>query len=148
MASKSLTSATTALYISASLPATYDSTGFTALTWIAVGEISSYGAFGGKTNIVKFTPVDTNTVAKRGGSQDFGAIALTLARHTGADVTAMNNAFIDRQPRAFKIVYPTALGQTDYFTGIVVENTTNIGNSDKILEANVNIEIDNTILTF
>jgi len=147
MASLAQTSATTTLYVSATLPATYDTATFAALTWVKVAEISSIGAYGGKTAVVKHIPVDTATVVKRSGSQDFGTINLTMARHSGADFTALTAAFSDRQPRAFKVALPTALAQTDYFTGIVTSNVTNIGNADKILESQVDIELDNAVLT-
>jgi len=83
--SLSLTSAGTKVYISATLPTTYDAAGFTALTWVPLGEVSSLGAFGGKANVVKFTPIDTNIVAKRVGSVDMGTVQMQIARHAGAD---------------------------------------------------------------
>lgn len=147
MASVAQTSATTTLYVSASTPATYDTATFAALTWIKVAEISSIGAYGGKTSVVKHIPIDVGTVVKRSGSQDFGTINLTMARHSGSDFSALTAAFTDRQPRSFKVVLPSAIGQTDYFTGIVISNVTNIGNADKILESQVDIELDNAVLT-
>jgi hypothetical protein len=146
--SLSITSAGTKVYMSATLPTTYDETGFGALTWVALGDVSSLGAFGGKANVVKFTPIDTNIVAKRVGSVDMGTVSLQIARHIGADATAITAAFADHQPRAFKVVYPTALGETDAFTGVITSMQTNVGNSDNILQWNVDVEIDNTIITY
>jgi hypothetical protein len=146
--SKAITSATTAIFINASTPTTYDSSGFGALSgWVQIGEVTSYGTFGGKTKVITHIPVDTATEVKRGGSQSFGALSLTLARHTGSDTTALNAAFADRQPRAFKIVYPSALGVVDYCTAIVASVETNIGGADNILQSNVSIELDNSIIT-
>jgi hypothetical protein len=146
--SKAITSATTAIFINASTPTTYDSAGFGALSgWVQIGEITSYGTFGGKTKVISHIPVDTSVEVKRAGSQSFGTLSLTLARHTGSDATALATAFADRQPRAFKVVYPTALGSTDYFTAIVTSNETNIGGADNILQSNISVELDNSIVT-
>lgn len=145
--SAALTSATTTVYVGTTYPATLDAAGYGAVTWVKIGEVSSVGTLGGKTNVIKHIPIDTGVVVKRGGSQDFGTLSLQLARHTGSDITAVNSAFSNRTSTAFKVVYPTSLGQTDYFTGIVTAAETNVGNADQILGYNVTVEIDNPILT-
>lgn len=145
-ASSALTSATTSVYIGTTFPTTLDAAGYGAVTWLKIGEISSVGTLGGKTNVIKHIPVDTGVVVKRGGSQDFGTLNLQLARHAGADITALNSAFKSRASTAFKIAYPTALGQTDYFTAIVAGTQTNVGNADQILGYAVDLEIDSEIV--
>jgi hypothetical protein len=146
--SSAITSATTKLYYSTTLPTTFDSAGYTAVTgWVAVAEVSSLGTFGGKTTVTKHIPVDTATVVKRAGSVDYGTMSVTLARHTGTDITGLTTAFNGRTSTAFKVVYPTALGQTDYFTAIVTSLQTNIGNADKILESTVDLELDSPVVT-
>ena len=52
MASKAQTLAGSKVYISASLPATYDSAGFTALTYTEIGEISDIGTVGKEYTLV------------------------------------------------------------------------------------------------
>lgn len=145
--SKATTSATTKLYVSATLPTQYDATTYAALTWIPISEITSLGSFGGKTTVTKHQPIDTGFVVKRAGSVDFGTLSLQLAKHTGADDTALQAAFNDRASQAFKIEYPTALGGHDYFTGIVTSYVTNVGNADQILQSNVDVELDTPVVS-
>jgi hypothetical protein len=146
--SSAITSATTKLYFSPTLPATFDSAGYTAVTgWVLVSEVSNIGQFGGKTSVQKHIPVDTATVVKRAGSVDYGTMSLTLARHKGADFTGLVSAFNSRASISFKVVYPTALGDVEYFTGIVTGVPTNIGNADAILQSNVDVELDSPVIT-
>lgn len=142
VASKATTSATTKIFISAVLPTTYDATGYGALTWTEIAEVTSLGTFGGKTAVTKHQPVGTGVVVKRAGSIDYGTMTLALAKHTGTDDTAIQAAFNSRASQAFKIEYPTALGGYEYFTGIVTSYQTNIGSVDQILQSNVDIELD------
>jgi hypothetical protein len=143
--SLAITSATTSISMSATLPATYTATDFASLTWIPITEVSNLGVFGGKTTVVKFTPVDTAVVVKRSGSVDYGTISMTLAKHTGADYTALQAAFNARSSVAFKITYPGSMGH-DYFSGIVTSLQVNVGSADKILEQTIDIELDNSII--
>lgn len=146
--SSAMTSATTTLWIAATLPATYDEIGFEALTgWIKVAEVSNMGTLGGSTTVVNHIPVDTATVVKRSGSVNYGQMSLTLARHAGGDMDALRAAFKDRGTRSFKVVYPTALGEQEMFTGIVTSVPTNIAGADNILEMSVTIEVDAEVLT-
>jgi len=147
--SSAITSATTKLYFCATLPATYDQAGYTAvgMTWIPVGEVSSLGTYGGKTSVQKHIPIDTATVVKRAGSVDYGTMSITAARHKGADVTALVAAFNARTSGAFKIVLPTSLGDVDYFTGIVTSYQTNVANADAILQSNIEVELDSAVIT-
>lgn len=148
MASSAITSATTKLYVNANLPANYDAAGFNTLTgWIQVAEISNLGSFGGTTTVVTHIPVDTAVVVKRSGSVNAGQMSMTLARHSGADTTALIAAFNDRIPRSFRVVFPTALGQKDEFTAIVTSIQTNVAGADNILETSITLELDNNVLT-
>lgn len=146
--STAVVSATTRLFISPNLPATTDAAGYAAVTgWIPVGEVSNIGQLGGKTTVVKHIPIDTATVVKRSGSVDYGTLNLQGARHAGADSTALQTAFDTRASYSFKIVYPTALGQTDYFTAITTSVMTNIATADSILGFATDLEIDSIIVT-
>ncbi len=146
MASLAQTSATTTLYISSTLPSTYDSAGFAALTWTPIGEVSNLGTYGASTVVVKHIPIDTASVVKRAGSTDSGTLNLTLARHTGTDVTKIIAANTSRASVAFKVAMPTLVGGNDYFSGIVTKYQTNVGTADQILMSTVDIEVDNTII--
>lgn len=146
--STATTSATTKLYFSPTLPATTDNAGYTAVTgWLLIGEISSLGTYGGKTSVQKHIPIDTATVVKRAGSVDYGTMSITAARHKGTDMTAITTAFNSRASGSFKVVLPAALGDTDYFTGIVTSLQTNVANADAILQSNIEVELDSPVIT-
>lgn len=141
------TSATTTLYVSNGQPATYDAAGFTALSWTKVGELSNIGTLGGQTTVVTHIPVDTGVVVKRAGSQNNGSMQMQGARCTDAGQTILRTAFNSRASISYKVVYPSVIGQTDYFTGICTSNQTNVGTADQILGYNAQVEVDNSILT-
>lgn len=146
--STAITSATTKFYIGSTLPATYDVAGYTAagITWTAVAEITNLGTFGGKSAIIKHIPLDTATVVKRAGSVDYGTINVQLAKHSGADMTALNTAFTTRASTSFKVTYPGTLG-SDYFTGICAGIQTVVGTADAILNSTVDIELDSAVVS-
>lgn len=144
--SKAMTSATTKLYASAALPATYDVAGFEALTWTLISEVSNIGAIGGTNSVQQHRPIDTGVVVKIAGSTDYGTAEVTMARHSGTDVTLLQTAFANRAVIALKVVYPAALGETEYFTGIVTTNVTTIGGSDSILELRTTVDVNNEII--
>jgi hypothetical protein len=144
--SLAITSATTSISVSATLPATYTATDFASLTWIPIAEVSNLGVFGGKSQIIKHIPIDTATVVKRAGSVDYGTISMTLAKHAGADYTALQTAFNSRSSVAFKVTYPGSMGK-DYFSGVVTSLQVNVGTADKILEQTIDIELDNSIIS-
>lgn len=67
------------LSIAAAAPATFDATGFAALTWVQIHELTNIGVIGGDTAILEHMPVDINTKFKLKGSKDPGALALSGA---------------------------------------------------------------------
>lgn len=146
--SKAITSATTKIYIAlAQTPATYDQAGFEALTWTEIGEISNLGTLGGQTTIVQHIPVGTAAVVKRAGSVNYGTIDMTGARCNDTGIAALRTAFASRLTTPFKVVYPAALDETDYFTGIVASNQTTVATADSILGFTGTVEIDNEVIT-
>ena len=145
MTSKAFTSAGTKLHISASTPATYNSTGFAALTWTEIGEVSEMGEFGRQYNLVTFNTLGDRRTVKRKGSYNDGTIACQMARvpdDAGQTilVTAVNS------DASYSIKVTLQDGTVFYTTAQVMSYTTNIGNVDQITSATVNLEIDNDIL--
>lgn len=145
--SKAITSATTKLYIGATQPTTYDEAGFEAVTWTEIGEITSIGQLGGTNSVITHIPLGTSVVVKRTGSTNYGTLDMQGARCDDAGIAALRAAFESRASKPFKVVYPAALGEIDFFTAIVTSATTNVGNADQILGFAANVDIDNTIIT-
>lgn len=145
MTSKAFTSAGTKLYVSASAPATYNNTGFAALTWTEIGEVSEMGEFGRQYNLVTFNTLGDRRTVKRKGSYNDGTIACQMARvpdDAGQTilVTAVNS------DSSYSIKIQLQDGTVFYTSAQVMSYTTNIGNVDQITSATVNLEIDNDIL--
>lgn len=145
MASKAFTSAGTKLLISASVAATYNSTGFAALTWTEIGEVSEMGEFGRQYNLVTFNTLGDRRTVKRKGSYNDGTIACQMARvPDDAGQTILTTAVNSDASYSIKIVLQD--GTVFYTTAQVMSYTTNIGNVDQITSATVNLEIDNDII--
>ena len=76
------TSAGTTLKVSASTPATFDPTGYNALTMTVVGEVSDLREFGREFNLVTFNPVGSRGVVKKKGSFNQGTMTIQLGLDT------------------------------------------------------------------
>ena len=66
------------LSVSAAAPATFDDTGYAALTWTEVGEASEVPEFGAAYSPVTFTPLKTGIVNKFHGELNYGSITIPL----------------------------------------------------------------------
>lgn len=143
--SLAFTSAGTTLSISAAAPATYDSTGFSALTWTEIGEVSDLGEFGRQYNLVTFNTLGNRRTVKRKGSFNDGTIAAQMARApSDAGQTILTTAVDDDKSYSIKVVLQN--GTIFYTTAQIMSYTTNVGNVDQITSATVNLEIDNDII--
>lgn len=139
----------TIVSVSATSPATYDATGFAALTWSACGELSDLPAFGAEAALATHTPLGTGIVAKRRGSLNYGSVTLTMALsatdtgqvvlQTAGEATAGSDAQV-----SVKVELVT--GEVQYFTSQVMSYKTNVGNADAITMAEVTLEIDNSVV--
>ena len=66
------------LSVSAATPATFDASGYAALTWTEVGEASEVPEFGAAYSAVTFTPLKTGIVNKFHGELNYGSITIPL----------------------------------------------------------------------
>lgn len=145
MASGAFTSAGTTFSISASLPATYDATGYQALTFTLVGEVSELGEFGREYNLVTFNPLGDRGTVKRKGSYNDGTISVQMARvPSDAGQTILVAAVDSDNSYAIEIVLQD--GTTFYTTAQIMSYTTNVGSVDQITSSTVNVEIDTPII--
>lgn len=139
----------TIVSVSANAPATYNSTGFAALTWAACGELAELPSFGAEAALATHTPLSTGIVAKRRGSLNYGSVALTMALSdddTGQTIlqdAAEAAAGTDAQ---VSVKVELVNGETQYFTAQVMSYKVNVGNADAITMAEVTLEIDDSIV--
>lgn len=99
-------------------PATFDGTGYAALTYAAIGEITEIPTFGGSAQVVTHIPLATGVVDKTVGPIDYGEITVPMASQWDDAGQAAVKAGFDgadaRKVHSFKLV--TGEG-TLYFTG-------------------------------
>ncbi len=125
------------LYISATLPATYNEAGYEALTWTEVGGVTSLPSVGGTFSEVSIPLVKTGTCKKK-GTKDFGTGSIEFAAAlTDSGQIAMIAAYNSYDSVAFKILY--ADGSADYVTGNVlgVPKTNGAGGNAAMITAPV-----------
>ena len=143
--SGAFTSAGTTIGISSTLPATYDASGYGALSYSAVGEVTDLGEFGREYALVTHNPLGARRTVKRKGSYNDGQVAMTVARvPSDTGQTDIITALDSDDPVAFEIVLQD--GTTLYFAGVVMSYTTNVGSVDQITSASVMIEITTDIV--
>lgn len=139
------TSAGSKFYVTATPPVTYDSAGFSALTFTEVLYISNLGEFGAVSNLVTFNSLGNRTVIKRKGSKDNGSIPVEMARVPGdAGQTLLVAAAASDLSYSYKL--ETQDGTLFYFSSQCMSYTTNVGGVDDILMATATLEIDNEII--
>ena len=143
--SGAFTSAGTTIGISSTLPATYDASGYGALSYNAVGEVTDLGEFGREYSVVTHNPLGARRTVKRKGSYNDGQVSMTVARvPSDAGQADIITALDSDDPVAFEIVLQD--GTTLYFAGVVMSYTTNVGSVDQITSASVMIEITTDIV--
>lgn len=140
-----MTSAGTTLALSAVLPATEDSSGYNALTWTVVGEITDLGELGKEYNLVTHMPLGNRRVQKLKGSYNSGTMAVQLGRDfTDAGQIAFNTARDSDLDYAFRITLQN--GKKMYYKGKVMSFKTNIGNVDQVTGASASLEVTSDII--
>lgn len=140
------TSAGSTIAIATALPGTYDATGFNALTWQLVGEVTDIGEFGKEYNLVTHMPVATRQVKKLKGSFNNGAIQLQMARDqaVGSNQDKLKTALGSDASYAFRVTLQD--GTKMYFTGKVMSYKSAVGGVDSVTGATTAIEIDGEIV--
>jgi len=138
----------TTVSVSANEPATYDGTGFGALSFTAVGEVLSLGEFGGSAQVQTFTPLATGIVNKRKGSIDYGTANMSIANDEADAGQIILKAGFDGAQRntihSFKV--ENSDGDIAYFTGMISSFSTVTNDSNTIITVNCNIELTNSVV--
>lgn len=139
----------TIVSVSATAPATYDATGFAALTWSACGELADLPAFGAEAALATHTPLKTGIVAKRRGSLNYGSVTLTMGlsdTDTGQVILQSKGSAAAGTSASVSVKVALVNGDIQYFTAQVMSYKTNVGNADAITMAEVTLEIDNSVV--
>lgn len=134
------TVAGTIVSVSAAAPATFDSTGYSALTWTAIGNIEDGGEHGREYAEVTFNPIDTRGTRKYKGSFNEGSKTLSIGYDSDdAGMIILKTALNSDSDFSFKVAYPG--GDVDYFQAKVLTLTKATGGVDTIRMASVTLSI-------
>ena len=134
------TSAGTTLKVSAATPATFDTTGYNALTMTLIGEVTDLGEFGREYALVTFNPVGSRGVVKKKGSFNQGTMTIGLGLDTDdAGQILLKAASLADADYSFLVT--TQNGDKYYFQAQVMSFKVNIGSVDQITAASVTLEL-------
>lgn len=134
------TTAGTTLHSTAAAPATFDGTGYAALTWTEIGEVVSIGAYGREYDKVTHKPLKSRGTVKRKGSFDEGTMSVNMGKDTkDAGQVLLKTASLSDADYSFKMVYQN--GDVEYFRAQVMNFKNDPGEASKIVGASVDLDI-------
>lgn len=121
-------------------PATFDSAGYAALSWVNVGEITDLGEFGREYALVTHNPVGNRGTQKFKGSFNEGTINLQLGLQTDdAGQIILKTASNSDLSYSFRVV--TQNGDAYYFRAQTMSFKVGVGSVDQITTATVMLEL-------
>lgn len=134
------TSAGSVLAISAATPATFDSTGYAALTYTDIGEITDLGEFGREYALVTHNPVDNRGTVKKKGSFNEGSMTVQLGLDTddAGQILAKAAAGSDNN---YSFELTDQKGDVYYFQAQVMSWKVGVGSVDQITSATMVLEL-------
>ena len=137
------TSAGTTLRITASQPATYDATGYNALSTTLVGEVTDLGEFGREYALVTHSPVGNRATQKFKGSFNTGTMNVSLALDTddAGQVICKAASLSDSN---YSILVTTQNADKYYFQAKVMSWKVGVGGVDQITTATMALELTTT----
>lgn len=104
---------------SAAAPATFDDTGFAALDWDEVTEVTEIPENGPEHATVTHTPLKTGIVNKFHGELNYGSMALPMAHDaTDAGQIILKAALAAKTEISFRLTYSD--GAIEYYRGKVM----------------------------
>lgn len=133
-------SAGTSIKISAGTPATFDSAGYTALTFTTIGEVTDLGEFGREYNLITHNPLGTRGTVKLKGSFNEGSISMQLGLDTddAGQILAKTASLSDND---YSFVIQTQNGDKYYFQAKVMSFKVGVGSVDSVTTATVTLEL-------
>jgi hypothetical protein len=144
-----MTSTGTALSVSAAVPATFDSTGYAALTWTACGELIDLPEFGPTIQVVESNPLATGITEKFPGFVNQGSMSagFEIDFDDAGQIILEEGLAIPPDPfviHSFRVAYPD--GTIEYFSGGIFSYTRNPGSANSMIGSTVQIEINTKIV--
>lgn len=133
-------SAGTTIKISAAAPATFDSTGYAALTLTTIGEVTDLGEFGREYALITHNPIGSRGTVKLKGSFNEGAISMQLGLDTddAGQVLAKTASMSDAD---YSFCITTQNGDKYYFQAKVMSFKVGVGSVDSVTSATISVEL-------
>lgn len=131
-------------------PATQTKTGFEALTYTKIGQVTNIPEFGPTIQVVTSEPLETGIIEKFIGFVDYGSVPIE-ADYDGEDagqdmvtdaVTTTHASF--GKDFSFKLEYPS--GAVRYWVGKFFSATENPGSANSMVSTSMQVEINSPIL--
>lgn len=124
-------------------PATFDATGYAALSWVLIGEITDFGEIGREYNLITHNPVGNRSTQKFKGSFNEGQMNLSLGLQTDdAGQIIIKAASISDLSFSYRMV--TQNGDIYYFRAQCMKWKVGVGSVDQITAASTTLEITTT----
>ncbi|WP_340265410.1 hypothetical protein [Sphingobium mellinum] len=134
------TSAGTTIAISAANPATFNTAGYDALSFTAIGEVTDLGEFGREYALVTHNPVGSRGTVKKKGSFNEGSMTLALGLDTDdAGQILAKSASLSDNDYSFRVT--TQNGDIYYFQAQVMNFKVGVGGVDQITTASITLEL-------
>lgn len=129
----------------AGVPATIDSAGFAAKTYVEVGEITNIGDFGATVNVINHSPLSNRIIQKFKGSINNGSGSYEFASKTSdAGQILVKAASVSDSAYAVKIEEQD--GAITYFMCLFTSFVKKIGTIDNVVAGSANYEITSAIV--
>lgn len=134
------TTAGTTIGITASVPATFNSTGYDALNFTSIGEVTDLGEFGREYSLATHNPIGSRGTVKKKGSFNEGQMTLQLGLDTDdAGQILAKTASLSDGDYSFKVTMPG--GDIYYFQALVMSFKVSAGDVNKITSATIVLEL-------
>ena len=135
------TSRGTTLGLVSGAPASFNETGYDALTYTNCGELSALGEFGAEYGLITIQNLNEGTVRKLKGSRNNGSVDVELLFDSAdSGQTALETALASNSPYSFKVDLPD--GNDRFFRALVMRGKTMIGGPDDAIKYRTTLEID------
>lgn len=127
------------------LPASYDASGYGAISPTLIGEITNIGEFGKQFELVTHNPLATRGTKKGKGSYNNGQLTPNLALDPNdGGQQAMETALESDQPVSFCV---TLQDGTEYWmAGYVMSFRPSVGSVNDVVTASTVIEVDHNAI--
>lgn len=134
------TSAGSVIALSAGTPATFDATGYAALTFTDLGEVTDLGEFGREYALVTHNPVGSRGTVKKKGSFNEGSMAMSLGLDTD-DAGQILAKAASQSDADYSFELTTQNGDVYYFQAQVMTFKVGVGSVDQITSAQITLEL-------